>query len=246
MAEADRKADKGRMDADRKAFIEWMDAKTKATQAETKAILAETKARREKRMEANTNDDRNESTACQDVMEACLEYKEPASGDIKDEQNEMTACNEATEKIEENPEMMQSAEENQDVSSEDVVVGPVKGLKKRCRGRKLTARRRGETKKLNRGNCGSRKKLAAACRKVSRHATVAWLNRKVFRRSGTQENCGQRKELAIGGIRRTQCAELVLRKGRSHKGTSVKEGRIRSGINLQEKHKKEERRSINA
>jgi hypothetical protein len=42
----------GRMDADRRAFIEWMKAKTKANQAETKAILAATKARREKRMEA--------------------------------------------------------------------------------------------------------------------------------------------------------------------------------------------------
>jgi hypothetical protein len=100
-----------------KAFIEWMDAKTKATQAETKAILAETKARREKRMEANTNDDRKESTACQDVMEARLEYEEPASGDIKDDQNETTACNEATEKIELDPGMMQSAEEHQVVRS---------------------------------------------------------------------------------------------------------------------------------
>jgi hypothetical protein len=134
MAEADRKADKGRMDADIKALIEWMDAKMKATQAETKAILAETKARREKRMEANTKDDRNESTACQDVMEVRLEDEEPASGDIKDEQNETTACNEAKEKIEENPEMMQSAEEHQDIPSKDVAVTPVKRLRKKRRG----------------------------------------------------------------------------------------------------------------
>jgi hypothetical protein len=188
---------KARAAADRKAFIEWMNAKTKTSQAETKAILAETKARREKRMEANTNDDRNESTACEDVMEARVEYVEPASGDIKVEQNETTACNEEAEKIEENPEIMKSAEEHQDVSSEDVVVGPVKGLKKRRRGRKSTAGRRGEPEKLNRGNCGSRKKLAAACRKVSRHATVAWRKRKLFRKSETRGFCGSREGVTV-------------------------------------------------
>jgi hypothetical protein len=109
--------------------------------------------------------------ACFGQTEACLEYEEPASGNIKDDQNETTSCNEATEKI--HPGMMQSAEEHQDVPSEDVVMKPVKGLKKRRRGRKCTAGRRGEPKELNRGNCGSLKKLAAACRKVSRHATVA-------------------------------------------------------------------------
>jgi hypothetical protein len=70
---------KAEADADReerKALIEWMKAKTKANQAETKAILAATKARREKRMGANTNDDRKESTACQDVMEANREKME--------------------------------------------------------------------------------------------------------------------------------------------------------------------------
>jgi hypothetical protein len=71
--------------------------------------------------------------------------------------------------------------------------------------------------------------LAAACRKVSLHATVAWRKRNLFG-SGIQENFGRRKELAIAGIRRTQCAQLVLRKGRSHKGTSVEEGRRKNQI----------------
>jgi hypothetical protein len=90
-----------------------------------------------------------------------------------------------TEEID--PGMMQSVEEHQDVLTEDVTVMPVKGLKKRRRGRKSTAGRRGEPKKLNRGNCGSRKKLAAACSKVSRHAAVVRRKRKLFRRTGTQE-----------------------------------------------------------
>jgi hypothetical protein len=60
-----------------------------------------------------------------------------------------------TEKTVPDPEMMQSAEEHRDVPSEDVIVRPVKGLRKRRRGRKLTARQRGEPKELTQGDCGS-------------------------------------------------------------------------------------------
>jgi hypothetical protein len=93
---------------ERKSLLEWMGAKTKV-------ILAETKARRDKRMEANTNDDRNESTACQDAMEANPEKMEP------------------------NPEEKEATVEREDVPNEDVAVMPVKGLKKRRSGRKSTA-----------------------------------------------------------------------------------------------------------
>jgi hypothetical protein len=164
-------------------------------------------------------------TACFGQMEACLEYEEQVSGDIKDDQNETTAGNEPAEKIELDAGTMQSAEGYKDVRSKDVAVMPVKGLKKRRRGRKLIAGRRGETKEMNRENCGSRRKLAAACRKVPRHATVVWRKKQVLRRSGLQGNFGRRKELAIAGIRRTHCAQLVLRKGRSLEETSVEEGR---------------------
>jgi hypothetical protein len=157
MAEADRKADKGRMDSDRKAFIEWMDAKTKATQAETKAILEKTEVRRGKRMEANMNDDRNKLTACQDTMEANPEEdeavlerqrvhnEETTVHSLKDDQNETTAYNEATEKIETDSGMMQSAEEHQDVPIEEVTVMPVKGLKKR---RRAESRLQGDVESL--------------------------------------------------------------------------------------------------
>jgi hypothetical protein len=40
---------------ERKTVLEWMGEKAKDIRAETKVILAETKARRDKRMEANTN-----------------------------------------------------------------------------------------------------------------------------------------------------------------------------------------------
>jgi hypothetical protein len=130
-----------------------------------------------------------------------------------------------TEKMEPNPEENEAVVEHQNIPSEDVVVMPVGEPRKRRRVQKSTAGRRGEPKELNRRNHGSRRKLAAACRKVSRHAAVIWRERKLFRRTGTQEICGRRKELAIARIRMTHCAQVVRRKGRSHGGTSVEQGR---------------------
>jgi hypothetical protein len=148
------------------------------------AELEEKKADREERrkdnqiflarMEAIFDDNRKERQR--------VYNQETAIHSLKDDRKEMTAYNEAKEKIEIDSGMMQSMEEHQDVSSEDVAVMPVKGLKKQSRGRKSTAGRRGEPKKLNRGNCGSRKKLAAARRKVSRHATVAWRKKETLQK----------------------------------------------------------------
>jgi hypothetical protein len=59
---------------------------------------------------------------------------------------------------------------------------------------------------LTRGDCGSRKKLAAACRKVSRHATVAWRKRNVFRKSSTNRNCELRKDVTTARRKITRCA----------------------------------------
>jgi hypothetical protein len=66
--------------------------------AKTKDILAETEARRDKRMEANTNDDRNESTAYQDVME------------------------DSPEKMESNIEENEAVVERQDIPTKEVAV----------------------------------------------------------------------------------------------------------------------------
>jgi hypothetical protein len=95
------------------------------------------------------------------------------------------------------PRMMQSIQEHQDVPSEDVAVMPVAKPRKWRRVRKLTAGRRGEPKELNRGNHGSWKMLAAACRKVSCHATVAWRKRNLIRQIWTKVNCGPRKQFQI-------------------------------------------------
>jgi hypothetical protein len=54
---------------------------------------------------------------------------------------------------------------------EDAVVKPVKGQKKRHRGRKPAAGWHGEPKKKTQGDCGAGRKLAASHRNVS---SCAW------------------------------------------------------------------------
>jgi hypothetical protein len=126
-------------EADRKADIEDMLARIKEDRQANQELLA--------RMDAMF-DAHQKRMSCFGQTEARLEYEEPASGNIKDDRNETTACNVATEKIEPDPSMMQSAEEHQDILSEDVGVMPVKGPKKWRRGQKSIAGRCGEPKDL--------------------------------------------------------------------------------------------------
>jgi hypothetical protein len=60
--------------------------------------------------------------------------------------------------------------------------------------------------------------LAAAGRKnVSRHATVAWLKRKLFRRSGTQKRCRSRRIFAAARRGMARCAGVAQREGHDGK-----------------------------
>jgi hypothetical protein len=182
---------------------------------------------------------RSERTACQEMTEANLECEEPISADMKACQ-ETTACHGATEidteKIEPNPEMMQSVEEHQEIPKEGAIVKPVEGRKKRHRGRKLAAGRRGEPKELIRGICGSRSKLAAACRKVSRRARMARHKGKILMKIQIQGNCGSRKKLAAGR-KMTFHAGVTLRKGKFVRKYSTRN-------NVEKKPGKDERRKI--
>jgi hypothetical protein len=109
---------------------------------------------------------------------------------------------------------MQSAEEHQEIPIEDAAVIPVGGLRKRRRDRNLAAGRRQKPKKRIQASFESEKRSAAACKKVSRHATVAWRKRRVFRRIVTQGICGRRSTLTAAGIRTTRCAKVA--RGREH------------------------------
>jgi hypothetical protein len=133
---------------------------------------------------------RSETAASQEATEADTEKTEPARG------------------------MMQSVAEHQVAPKEHATVETGKLLKKRHRGRKPTAERRGEPKELTHRDCGSRKKLAAACRKVSSCATVTWQKRNLFRKIGTQESCRPHKEFGATRIRMIHCAGVAwLRRG---------------------------------
>jgi hypothetical protein len=131
----------------------------------------------------------------------------------KECRSETAACQEVTgsnpEKIEPDQMMMQSTEEHQGIPKEDAVVKPVKGRKKRRKARKPAARRRGEPNELTRGDCGFGKKLAAACKKIRRRATVAWHKKNVFRKTVTQVNCGPRSKLTAAEIMMTRHAGVA-------------------------------------
>jgi hypothetical protein len=90
---------------------------------------------------------------------------------------------------------------------------PVGGRKKQHRGRKLAAGRRGEPEELTREDCGSRRKLAAGCRKVPRRVAVARHLKNIFRTIRTWGNWGSRSKLTFAGRSMTSCAEVAwLRK----------------------------------
>jgi hypothetical protein len=63
----------------------------------------------------------------------------------------------------------------------------------------LAAERYEEPEELTRGICGSRMKLAAACRKVSHRATVARRRRNAFKNERTQDGCQRRLAAARRG-----------------------------------------------
>jgi hypothetical protein len=100
-------------------------------------------------------------------------------------------------KIEQDPGMMQSAEEHQEIPTEDAAVMAVGEPRKRRRVQKLATERRQKLKEGTGAYCGLRRRVTAVGKRTSRHATVAWRRRKLFRISGTLENCGSRKTVTV-------------------------------------------------
>jgi hypothetical protein len=108
-----------------------------------------------KKMEPNSGD--KEAVVEQQKIpneEVAVHSLRACRSEIADSQ-EATEAN--TEKTEPERGMMQSVAEYQVALTEDAVVKPVKGRKKRHRGRKPAAGRRGEPKQVNRSVCGSGK-----------------------------------------------------------------------------------------
>jgi hypothetical protein len=125
------------------------------------------------------------------------------------------------ENIESDPGMMQSVPKHQEAPKENAVVKPLKGRNKRNKARKPVTGGRGEPKELTRRDCGSGKKLAAACRKVSSCATVAWRKRNLLRKIRIQASCNSRRRLAVGGRRMSRRATVVRSKRYFQKNSDI-------------------------
>jgi hypothetical protein len=78
--------------------------------------------------------------------------------------------------------VMESEAKHLEAPTEEAAVKSSGTLKKRQREWHLAAGRCGKPKEVTRGDCGSRRKLATPCRKLSRRARVAWRKRGVIRR----------------------------------------------------------------
>jgi hypothetical protein len=219
-------------DANTKAMQELQNM-MKANQEDLKSGQAKMIAAIEKKTDAliaNIKNARKETTACQEVTganpekmesnsveeETVLEQQEIPNEEVAVQtqrtcQSETTASQDATE-TKPDPGTMQSAEEHQEIPKEDAAVMPVGGLRKRRRDRNLAAGRPQKPKKRIQATFEFKRRSAAACRKVSRRARVAWRKRNIFRRIVTQGNCGLRKRLVVTSKRTTRCATVAWRK----------------------------------
>jgi hypothetical protein len=120
--------------------------------------------------------------------------------------------------------MMQYIEEHQEIPKGEAAGTPVEEPRKRRRVRNLVAERRQKPKERTQGYGESRRKLAAACRKVSRSAKVAWRKRNIIRKIQTQGNCRWRKELSASRNMKRRVA--VAR----HKGNFVSKQSTRGNV----------------
>jgi uncharacterized protein YlxW (UPF0749 family) len=169
-----------RMDANTKEMNAKVDAnQAKATKQEE--MLAEIRTG----MDTDLNEMREEIKSNQAEMRSTIcafqsELKETIQHEIKAviqptraELDETTACNGATG-TEPDPGMMQSIEEHQEIPKGEAAVMPVGEPRKQHRVWNLATDHRQKQKERTKGYSGSRRKLAATCRKVSNRAKVAW------------------------------------------------------------------------
>jgi hypothetical protein len=121
-------------------------------------------------------------------------------------------CNEPTS------EDVASEAVHEGVPKDDSAVETSRVPNKRHRGRHLAAERRQKPKEGTRGNCGSRKKLTAAGRKMTRRAGVTW--RKGHGRKGLNKHDVGPRTTKGRTFGRKRLENSNRRKKPSHKKTS--------------------------
>jgi hypothetical protein len=117
-------------------------------------------------------------------IETCQKQREAES---KTDLEEMDATD-----VEANPEEMKSLAEHLEVPKEGAAVETIGALEDRQGDRHLAVERRRLPKKRTQGDGGSRKKLAVACRQMSRRAVPAWRKQRDRNRPAVEET--QRNE----------------------------------------------------
>jgi hypothetical protein len=221
---ADIKSDQEQMLAEISAR---MDANTKEMKVNTKAIQERIEADRKSNREdlkgmmeemINANQAEMRSTVCaiRSELETIQHEIRAIIQPICSELDETISCNKATE-TEPDPGMMPSVAGHQENPKGEAAVMTVEDARKRRRVQNPAAEHRQKRKERIQGNHGSRRKLAATCRKVSCHAKVAWQKRKLFRKIETLEKCGWRMESATARTRTTHCAKVAWRREHDHK-----------------------------
>jgi hypothetical protein len=171
-------------------MIDVMKANREKTEVniDTSQVPREAKSKTELK-ETEATDVEANSVEPEAVLESEAErqdYKEPTSTDVESEAGRQKA------------------------PTEEAAVKSSGITKKRHRGRHTAAGWSAKPKKWTHGDCGSRGRFVAACRKVS---AVAWCRRNIFRDIRTPGNCGSRQELGATGIMVTLRARLARRKG---------------------------------
>jgi hypothetical protein len=112
-----------------------------------------------------------------------------------------------------NPEEMESVMEHREVPNEEVAVKSSATIKRRHRGWKPAAGRRGKPKKMTRGDGGSGRKSAASCRRKSHRAKIAWRESSLFRKILVQASRESRKEFAVAHREMTHHAKVTWSRG---------------------------------
>jgi hypothetical protein len=157
------------------------------------------------RMDANLKSTQERMNAGHKKMMAWIK-------DLKINGEETMACQEKTEpRLQGEPaseDMTLEVAHEQEFPLEDAVVMPVGELRKRRWDQRhlATQRRQKKEEEWTQSKNGCQKDLVAACRGMTRHATVAWCKRNILRKSWTQRNCGLRREVTAAGMRITHCA----------------------------------------
>jgi hypothetical protein len=193
-AEANRKADQAQMVSNMKTIQERMEASQERMENRLKEAMRVTVSAMNERMDAIVHSSRSE----RDEKTESRSESVPERQEIPKEGAALASL----ECEEEGPKEEESEAERREVPTVEAAMESSRVMKKRSRGRRTAAGRRVKPTKLTRKDGESRRRLVAACRKVSRSSTVAWRRRTIFTDIWTQVNCGPREEWSSAGMRR--------------------------------------------